>query len=208
MGSLFLALTCCSGDLDRGRITTRDAQRQAGTNVGSWHGLYLYNQGVANEAVCTACPATVAALATLAAPNLAAMTDCALGYAFFSVLAPGSKIAPHCGASNLRLRCHLPLIVPRTSSVDIGARAGGAECPSARMRVGEEWRGWTEGRCVLFDDSFEHEVIFDAIAPNDESNRAITCKQPRVVLVFDLWHPQVQQHERQLITKMFPIDKP
>lgn len=40
------------------------------------------------------------------------MSGCSLGYTFFSVLTPGTHIEPHCGASNLRLRCHLPLQLP------------------------------------------------------------------------------------------------
>ncbi len=37
------------------------------------------------------------------------MTGIPFAYSFFSTLAPGSTIAPHYGASNLKLRCHLPL---------------------------------------------------------------------------------------------------
>ena len=46
------------------------------------------------------------------------MRGCSLGYVFFSVLLPGTRIEPHCGASNLRLRCHLPLQLP------VAGRAG------------------------------------------------------------------------------------
>ena len=28
-----------------------------------------------------------------------------------------------------------------------------------RFRVGDEWRGYEEGRALVFDDSFEHEVV-------------------------------------------------
>jgi aspartate beta-hydroxylase len=40
------------------------------------------------------------------------------------------------------LRCHLGLVVP----------------PGVRIRVGDEVREWTAGECLIFDDSFEHEV--------------------------------------------------
>lgn len=30
--------------------------------------------------------------------------------------------------------------------------------PGCRIRVGREWRSWHPGRCLVFDDSYEHEV--------------------------------------------------
>jgi hypothetical protein len=118
---------------------SRAAEEQVGTTTGRWGGLYLVNQGVEDAPACAACPATLRALR--AAPL---MRGCALGSAFFSALAPGTRIAPHCGGSNLRLRCHLALQLPTAGRV--------------AMRVGEEWRAWAAGRCCVFDDSFEHEV--------------------------------------------------
>jgi aspartate beta-hydroxylase len=41
-----------------------------------------------------------------------------------------------------RLTVHLGLRVPRGCS----------------LRVAEETRAWEEGKCLVFDDSFEHEV--------------------------------------------------
>ena len=43
-----------------------------------------------------------------------------------------------------------------------------------------EWRTWREGRCLVFDDSFEHEVVHPGSAP-------------RVVLIADLWHPEFEE---------------
>jgi len=59
------------------------------------------------RSTCEKCPRTMAALA-----SVPVMSGCSLGYVFFSVLSPGTRIEPHCGASNLRLRCHLPLQLP------------------------------------------------------------------------------------------------
>jgi aspartyl/asparaginyl beta-hydroxylase (cupin superfamily) len=39
-------------------------------------------------------------------------------------------------------------------------------------------REWQEGEVLLFDDSFEHEVFHDGVGP-------------RVVLIVDVWHPQL-----------------
>ena len=66
-----------------------------------------------------------------------ALLCCLVVDVFFSVLSPGTHIEPHCGATNLRLRCHLPLQLPT---------AGRAE-----MRVGNEWRQWpAQPECVRY----------------------------------------------------------
>lgn len=77
-------------------------------------------------------------------------------------LHPGSRVTPHCGHTNTRLRVHMPIIVP----------------PDCGMRVGDQTFTWTEGRCLVFDDSFEHEVWNDS-------------ERPRVVLLFDIFNPEV-----------------
>src|SRR5215470_11228679 len=63
----------------------------------------------------------------------------------FSRLAPGAHITPHRGYegySGFVLRCHLGLVVPE----------------GCALKVGDETRGWQEGRCLVFDDSYEHEA--------------------------------------------------
>ncbi|CAJ1388501.1 unnamed protein product [Effrenium voratum] len=87
--------------------------------------------------------------------------------ALFSRLTPGTRLKPHCGPSNLHLTCHLGLQVPQGCSI----------------RVGDEWRSWQEGRCLVFDDSYEHEVRHDGDAP-------------RFVLLLRFWHPQVRPEMR------------
>jgi aspartate beta-hydroxylase len=44
------------------------------------------------------------------------------------------------------------------------------------IRVGDEIRTWETGKCIVFDDSFEHEVW----------NRS---KITRIVLIVDVWNP-------------------
>jgi aspartate beta-hydroxylase len=92
--------------------------------------------------------------------------------AMFSLLAPRTAIPPHTGVMNGRLTVHLPLIVP----ADCGA-----------LRAGEEARPWQEGRCLIFDDSFVHEAW-------NHSDHL------RVVLIFDLWHPDLDAAEREALT--------
>ncbi len=33
------------------------------------------------------------------------------------------------------------------------------EAGKCEIRVGSEWRRWEFGKCIVFDDSFEHEVL-------------------------------------------------
>ena len=91
--------------------------------------------------------------------------------AMFSLLAPGTRIPPHNGVANTRLVCHLPLIVPE----------------GCWFRVGAETRAWQVGEAFVFDDTIEHE------AANDSD-------QLRVVLIFDVWHPDLDPIEREAVT--------
>ncbi|MGH8319892.1 MAG: aspartyl/asparaginyl beta-hydroxylase domain-containing protein [Steroidobacteraceae bacterium] len=88
----------------------------------------------------------------------------------FSLLRPGAHIPAHHGFLNTRLICHLPLIVP----------------PGCAFRVGNETRPWHEGELVIFDDTMEHE------AWNKSS-------ELRVVLLFDIWRPELTEAERTLV---------
>ena len=91
----------------------------------------------------------------------------------FSLLKAGARIEPHTGMFNTRLVCHLPLIVP-------------SKCT---FRVGNEVREWREGKLFIFDDTIEHE------AWNDSS-------EDRVVLIFDIWRPELSEQERRELTAL------
>jgi ornithine lipid ester-linked acyl 2-hydroxylase len=83
--------------------------------------------------------------------------------AMFSILEPRKRLPPHRGPYNGVLRLHLGLLVPE---------------PRERLtiRVGAELRHWQEGRVLIFDDAYEHEVW------NESS-------QVRVVLFVDFAKP-------------------
>jgi aspartyl/asparaginyl beta-hydroxylase (cupin superfamily) len=98
------------------------------------------------------CPLTTALLAPI--PNLY--------QAFFSILDPGKSIPAHCGFYLGYLRYHLGLVVPKNNP------------PS--MRVNDQIHIWEEGKSILFDDSWEHEVY----------NKSDGL---RVVLIVDLLRP-------------------
>jgi len=93
--------------------------------------------------------------------------------AMFSLLAPRTRIPPHTGVANVRLVAHLPLIVP-------------SQCG---FRVGATTREWRVGEAFVFDDTIEHE------AWNDSDDL-------RVVLIFDLWAPALDELDRSGIEKM------
>ncbi|MCG2584990.1 aspartyl/asparaginyl beta-hydroxylase domain-containing protein [Massilia sp. TS11] len=92
----------------------------------------------------------------------------------FSRLKPGTRIPPHTGMTNTRLICHLPLIVP-----------GGCG-----FRVGRDVRHWEEGKAWAFDDTIEHE------AWNDSA-------EERVILLFEIWRPDITEAERTHIAALF-----
>jgi hypothetical protein len=92
----------------------------------------------------------------------------------FSKLTPGAHIPPHRGMLNCRLIGHLPLIVPE----------------GCWLRVGNETRSWCEGELLMFDDSFEHEARNDS----DET---------RIILIFDLWRPELTDDEKHGISTIF-----
>ena len=131
---------------------------------GSWREVVLLGAG----AVEGAAPAT-AKFVRDRVPDAADLCDSGGGEVILSRLAPRSAIRPHCAPTNLRLTCHLGLAVPP-----------GGGC---RIRVGAEWRTWAEGRCLLFDDSFEHEV-------RNDTDRA------RVVLLLRFFHPDLAPARR------------
>ena len=68
--------------------------------------------------------------------------------AFFSILSPHKHIPAHRGAYNGVLRLHLALLVPEPRE-------------KVRIRIGNEFRHWTEGKALIFDDTFNHEVWND-----------------------------------------------
>ena len=92
----------------------------------------------------------------------------------FSLLRPGARIPPHTGEVNTRLICHLPLIVP----------------DNCRFRVGNDTRVLAEGKAWVFDDTMEHEAWNGS-------------ERTRVILLFEIWRPELTMEERALVSAMF-----
>lgn len=118
-----------------------------------WKTFVLFGFGYKVTSNCRLCPETTRLLAGV--PGLRT--------AFFSILAPGYHIPAHRGVTKGVLRAHLGLIVPEDRE-------------NCWMRVGDRREAWSEGRCVVFDDTYEHEVR------NNTDER-------RVVLLIDVDRP-------------------
>ena len=93
-------------------------------------GFYWFGDKLSKN--CAMCPRTVEIVEQV--PNLVT--------AGFSRLGPSTHIRPHVGYTDKVLRCHLGLIVPLV----------------CELRVGDETRRWEENRCLIFDDTLEHEA--------------------------------------------------
>ncbi|MDP9191868.1 MAG: aspartyl/asparaginyl beta-hydroxylase domain-containing protein [Acidobacteriota bacterium] len=117
-----------------------------------WKVFMLECMGIPSERNRARCPRTATAL------------DCVPGLiqAFFSILDPGKAIPAHCGPSRTYLRYQLALRVPRNKPPSI--------------RIADHHHVWEEGKSILFDDSWNHEVY-------NESDEV------RVVLIVDVLRP-------------------
>jgi len=135
----------------------RDWGAQYLHDKGDWNVFYFSVLGRQFEANQSACPVAARVLSEI--PRITTMS-------FHSALGPHSHIPPHTGPTNAFLRVHLGLVIPENCA----------------MRVGSETRAWQEGKCSIFDDSFEHEVW----------NRS---DETRLVLIFYVLHPDFSDAE-------------
>jgi ornithine lipid ester-linked acyl 2-hydroxylase len=104
-----------------------------------WKVFGFYAYGVRVDGNCRRCPRTAEII-----ESIPGMTT-----AMFSVLLPHKHIPPHRGPWKGVLRYHLALRTP-------------ADETAARIRVGSRIEHWRDGRSLVFDDTFEHEVWNDS----------------------------------------------
>jgi beta-hydroxylase len=123
------------------------------TDDDRWKTLFLYGYGFEAELGVQLMPKTAALMR-----QVPGMTT-----AMISILSPRKHILDHRGPYKGVLRYHLGLIVPE-------------DAESCRIRVGDDIRHWEEGKSLVFDDTFNHEVWNDT----DET---------RVVLFVDVLRP-------------------
>jgi len=123
------------------------------TDDDRWKTFFLYGYGFEAKLGVQMCPRTAALMR-----EIPGMTT-----AMISILSPRKHILDHRGPYKGVLRYHLGLVVPQDAA-------------SCRIRVGEDVRHWEEGKSMVFDDTFNHEVWNDT----DET---------RVVLFVDVLRP-------------------
>jgi ornithine lipid ester-linked acyl 2-hydroxylase len=123
------------------------------TDDDRWKTFFLYGYGFEAKLGVEMCPRTAALMR-----EIPGMTT-----AMFSILSPRKHILDHRGPYKGVLRYHLGLIVPKHAE-------------ACRIRVGDDFRHWQEGKSLIFDDTFNHEVWNDT----DET---------RVVLFVDVLRP-------------------
>lgn len=125
---------------------TRNAETQFGPRGDDWQTAYMFRKGEALEGVCKHAPKTCALLSTR--PEIA---GCRMGGsgAGFLRMSPGGRLKPHFGNAP-RLSVHLGLIVPEGE---------------IRMNVGYESVRWEEGKVIVFDDTFIHQVVHNGVEP-------------------------------------------
>ncbi len=91
-------------------------------------------------------------------PEAVEMARSGWGEIIISKLAPRSAISAHCAPNNTRLTVHLGLKVPRVDGPDLNEITSKHHISPAWIRVGPFYSTWEEGKCMIFDDSYEHEV--------------------------------------------------
>uniref|UniRef100_A0A674AH16 Aspartyl/asparaginyl beta-hydroxylase-like n=1 Tax=Salmo trutta TaxID=8032 RepID=A0A674AH16_SALTR len=134
---------------------------------GEWGQFTLWQQGKKAGESCDSVPKTCGLL-----ERYPEATGCKRGQIKFSVMQPGTHVWPHTGPTNCRLRMHLGLVIPKTG---------------CKIRCTNDTRAWEEGKVLIFDDSFEHEVWQDA-------------DSYRLIFIVDVWHPELTQYQRQTLS--------
>ena len=155
-----------------------------------WHSYML--KGAIQGNFCAHFPETTAVLQVLRDEGLL-FEGTPFGYTFYSTLHPRSKIEPHTAPMNFRLRIHLPLIVPKVAvgvSSESNKNDDDDDRPPCGIRVGPLTRPWVEGQALVLDDAYRHAVW------NETDSQ-------RVILLVDIWHPDITMAERKDIVEMF-----
>ncbi|XP_078072349.1 aspartyl/asparaginyl beta-hydroxylase isoform X5 [Mustelus asterias] len=151
-------------DKERGFFLPEDENLR---EKGDWSQFTLWQQGRRAEKSCKQVPKTCALF-----EKFPESTGCKRGQIKYSVMHPGTHVWPHTGPTNCRLRMHLGLVIPKQG---------------CRIRCANDTREWKEGKVIIFDDSFEHEVWQDA-------------NSYRLIFIVDVWHPELTPHQQRTLS--------
>jgi len=143
-----------------------------------WQVCYLMEEGYWDLNTTLQCPKTLNVLKQLP------IFENAMGYVYFSVLGPGAVIHPHFGVTNAKIRIQFPLFTKKRGEDDL------THPLDATLKVSGEKVHYCHGEGIAFDDSYIHSVI----------NRS---QHKRVVLLVDIWHPDICEEDRKKIDDLF-----
>ncbi|MEH0423045.1 aspartyl/asparaginyl beta-hydroxylase domain-containing protein [Streptomyces sp. B21-083] len=140
------------------------------TRQENWQALYLFRGGglVTESAALVPTVYRLLKEAVVETEKICPLLEC-----HFSTLLPGAAIDPHCDLWNFSINLHLAVDIPDGCGITVAG----------------ETRSWEEGKCLLFDYSFEHEA-------RNEGTRPRTC------LLIDLWHPETTLPERRALVAL------
>jgi hypothetical protein len=148
------------------RITMRRACPLTQLQTGTWGELFVYRAGelsLENDV----CPHLLPTLCALLRPFASGLSRDSSASVKLSLQFGGTVSYPHSGPVDTKLRIFFVVSLPSAH------RRG-------QITVAGETRTWREGEAIVFDDSLEHWVAFDA-EPTAQ----------RIVLVVDVPHPDL-----------------
>eukprot|EP01063_Lacrimia_lanifica_P011518 TRINITY_DN18278_c0_g1_i1.p1 TRINITY_DN18278_c0_g1~~TRINITY_DN18278_c0_g1_i1.p1 ORF type:complete len:304 (+),score=84.41 TRINITY_DN18278_c0_g1_i1:51-914(+) len=151
---------------------------------GRWGNASLINQGRVHPYLPDMAPVTWGLIQQGMREGGVMGTATSFANVFFSKVVPEGPggavdITPHHGATNVRLRCQVPLVQPEGGGGGAASLtvAGTAHAPRPPPAV------------FVFDDSYLHSVHATGL---------------RVVLVVDLWHPDLTDAAREEVSAAYP----
>jgi len=150
------------------RITIRRACPRTQLQTGTWGELFVYRSGEPSDEN-DACPHLLPTLCALLRPFAGggALSRDSSAAVKLNLQFGGTVSYPHSGPVDTKLRVFLVLALP-------AHRRG-------QITVAGETRPWREGEAIIFDDSLEHWVAFEA-----------EPAAQRIVLVVDVPHPDLR----------------
>lgn len=163
----------------------------------SWSSIYLYHQGLRESETCNKYfPQTTHLIESMCPHRMAG--KCGLGSVYFSKLDPNIKVMEHCGPTNVRWRCHIPLVVPNTKGFNDKGWESRSHLRVGRPGVNEQIVKWEEGIPILFDDSFLHSALHVGSTADEGADES------RIVLIIDFWHPSLSEADRIALGVLYP----
>ena len=91
-----------------------------------------------------------------------------------STMTKNTRVRPHCGSGNHKVRLHLALYIPKGVGIKIANETG---C-------------WENGKVLPVDDSYVHSVWNDS-------------NEPRTVLIVDVWKAGLTEDDKEKVKRYF-----